>query len=114
MKRIIIIATLLWLILTPSAYAQDATSPNPSITNGVSILIGFAISYVVHWLKGFSFVNNNPKKVAAILSAVGSILAGVLGAKAGIGVWPIVIAFIIQLATSIGTFETVIKTTAKE
>lgn len=105
-----IAATIVMLIVTPAVLAQDAKPDKAqALMILINLIIGFVISGVVSGLKKIRLVQDNPKKVAAFLSALGAVLFAYFGSGNNAFIWIAILSFCEQLGTAIGTFETVIK-----
>lgn len=112
-KILFLILAILCLSLPVLAQATEQAEPDGA-TTGISIAVGAGISLAITFLKRFSLVANYPKVTATILSFVGAMAIHYFEAGSFQNVWPMVLSFLTELATAIGTHEVMIKPVAKK
>jgi peptidoglycan/LPS O-acetylase OafA/YrhL len=117
MKRIFAMKMLMLLFMAISIFsfvlpifAQGDAPPEPVPAPPVdiwTILIGAAVSLIITFSKRLTFVNENPKIVAMVLSLVFSVVASLAASKGGF--WSIVQQFVVSLSAAVGTHEVLTK-----
>lgn len=117
MKRTSILRMLMTLMVFVSifsfvlpVFAQGDAPPAPTPAPPVdlwTILIGAAVSLIVTFSKKLTFVNENPKIVATVLSLLISVITTFAQSKGG--AWPVALQFVVMLSTAIGTHEVAVK-----
>jgi hypothetical protein len=116
MKRIRIFKMLMTLIVFISIFSfvlpvlaqgDVPPAPAPAPVDIWTIAIGAAVSLIVTFSKKLTFVNENPKVIATVLSLIGAVAASLAMSKGGL--WVIVQQFVVTLLAAIGTHEVVVK-----
>ena len=107
LMTLIVFVSIFSFVLPVFAQGDAPPAPAPAPVDIWTILIGAAVSLIVTFSKNLTFVNENPKIVATVLSLLISVITTLAQSKGG--VWAVVLQFVVMLSAAIGTHEVAVK-----